>query len=250
MGTPSFIFVGMAKDPAFLFYSNDWTGGTMHLSLLEKGAYIELLMLQFNRDKFTVDQARHVLKEFFDSTWPVLCEKFETDGMYYWNHRLRLEKTKRQAFTKSRSENLKGKRHITEHKGSRKAPHMGKHMGNGNGNGIRNRNGIGNEVKVLREIAFPWTTETFMAAWVLWIEYRKERGLRTYKVVGEQSALKRLVKLSGGVEEKAISLIELAIASNWQGFWPEKTQNGKSELTREEKFALDAKGIDWRSVGR
>jgi len=38
----------MAKDPAFLFYPNDYIGGTMGMTFEEKGAYIELLMLQFN----------------------------------------------------------------------------------------------------------------------------------------------------------------------------------------------------------
>lgn len=124
----------MAKDPAFLFYGNDWQGGTMHMSLVEKGAYIELLMLQFNRDQFTIEQARHLLREFFDATWPTLKEKFQTDGTYFWNQRLRQEKEKRQKFTESRYANLSQKKQVTERKESRKAVHMDAHMGNGNGN--------------------------------------------------------------------------------------------------------------------
>lgn len=38
----------MAKDPAFLFYPGDWLGGTMGMSLTQKGAYFHLLMVQFN----------------------------------------------------------------------------------------------------------------------------------------------------------------------------------------------------------
>ena len=43
----------MAKDPAFLFYPNDWLGGTMGMTFEEKGAYMELLMMQFNRGHMT-----------------------------------------------------------------------------------------------------------------------------------------------------------------------------------------------------
>ncbi|MHA2039809.1 MAG: hypothetical protein ACW98X_25615, partial [Promethearchaeota archaeon] len=44
-----FVFgVIMAKDPAFLFYPGDWLGGTMLFSRAHKGAYMDLLMAQFN----------------------------------------------------------------------------------------------------------------------------------------------------------------------------------------------------------
>jgi len=42
----------MAKDPAFLFYPGDWQLGTMHLTLLEKGCYMELLVLQFAKEAY------------------------------------------------------------------------------------------------------------------------------------------------------------------------------------------------------
>ena len=43
----------MAKDPAFLFYPNDWLGGTIGMSFEEKGAYMELLIAQFNLGHMT-----------------------------------------------------------------------------------------------------------------------------------------------------------------------------------------------------
>jgi uncharacterized protein YdaU (DUF1376 family) len=39
----------MAKDPAFLFYPTDWLGGTMGMTFEQKGAYMNFLMLQFNK---------------------------------------------------------------------------------------------------------------------------------------------------------------------------------------------------------
>ena len=117
----------MAKDPAFLFYPGDWNLGTMHMTLLEKGCYMELLILQFAKGKFTQAQAKHMLNGSFDLAWANISEKFKTDGTYYWNERLRVEKEKRQKFTESRRNNgsiektfKKRPKHMLEH--------MDKHM--------------------------------------------------------------------------------------------------------------------------
>lgn len=115
----------MAKDPAFLFYPGDWNLGTMHLTLLEKGCYIELLVLQFAKGKFTEAQAKHMLNGSFDVAWPTLVEKFDTDGTFFWNKRLALEKEKRKKFTDSRKSNGSVKK---------EAKHMPKHMEDANEN--------------------------------------------------------------------------------------------------------------------
>lgn len=112
----------MAKDPAFLFYPGDWNLGTMHLTLLEKGCYMELLILQFAKGKFTEAQAKHMLNGSFDLAWPTLREKFRTDGTFYWNERLKTEKEKRQKFTESRRNNGSVKKNDSKH--------MPKHMEN------------------------------------------------------------------------------------------------------------------------
>jgi hypothetical protein len=95
----------MAKDPAFLFYPGDWQGGTMHMTHLEKGCYIDLLMLQFNRGKFTEAQAKHMLQSSFDLVWTTIQEKFICENGFYWNQRLAIEKEKRSKFTESRRNN-------------------------------------------------------------------------------------------------------------------------------------------------
>jgi uncharacterized protein YdaU (DUF1376 family) len=85
----------------------------MHMTLIQKGAYIDLLMLQFARDKFTIAHAQHMLSGSFELVWPILKEKFETDGTFYWNKRLKEEKEKRSRFTESRRNNaLKDKKNI------------------------------------------------------------------------------------------------------------------------------------------
>jgi len=116
----------MAKDPAFLFYPNDWIGGTMGMTFEEKGAYMELLMLQFNRGHMT----KHMIGQAVGQIFGRIEDKFlvDKDGLYY-NERLDAEKEKRKAFTASRSNNRSG---INQH--SKKSGHMSNHMENVNVN--------------------------------------------------------------------------------------------------------------------
>lgn len=114
----------MAKDPAFLFYPNDWIGGTMGMTFEEKGAYVELLMYQFNRGHMT----KHMISRMIGHLWVNLEVKFRTDkeGLYY-NERLDFEKEKRKKYAESRRNNVSGK---NQH--SNKSGHMTSHMENVN----------------------------------------------------------------------------------------------------------------------
>lgn len=117
----------MAKDPAFLFYPGDWIAGTMHLSFEEKGAYMELLMLQFNVGHMTSHMIGRVLGQSMDKIWPCIKNKFEIDseGLYY-NPRLEDEKLKRKSYIASRKNNIKGKNQYNNNKKS--TAHMNGHM--------------------------------------------------------------------------------------------------------------------------
>jgi uncharacterized protein YdaU (DUF1376 family) len=132
----------MEKDPAFLFYPNDYIGGTMGMTFEEKGAYIELLMLQFNRGHMTKHMMAHTVGHLLDK----LLDKFQIDenGLYY-NVRLEEEQNKRKTFTASRKNNLKGVNQYTKNK-AHKVGHMTTHMENVNIN-IDNINNIKEEFK-------------------------------------------------------------------------------------------------------
>ena len=126
----------MAKDPAFLFYPNDYIGGTMGMTFEEKGAYIELLILQFNRGHMT----SHMIGQTVGQLWDKIQDKFIQDDKGLWyNKRLDEEKIKRQNYAKSRRNNLKGKNQYTNNK-SYKGGHMTSHMENENENEIENNN--------------------------------------------------------------------------------------------------------------
>lgn len=122
----------MAKDPAFLFYPGDWLGGTLHLNFACKGAYMDLLMLQFQKDHMTIHMIKHMLGHMFDEIWPQISDKFETDGTNYWNERLKIEKNKRIRYSKSRSDNRNSKENADNHMSNHMSNHMIQHMENEN----------------------------------------------------------------------------------------------------------------------
>ena len=130
----------MAKDPAFLFYPNDYIGGTMGMTFEEKGAYMELLMMQFNRGHMT----SHMIGQTVGQLWDKLQDKFIKDekGLWY-NKRLDEEKEKRKRFTASRKNNLKGVNQYTK-KDPLESGHMTSHMENENVNKDINKDNINN----------------------------------------------------------------------------------------------------------
>ena len=118
----------MAKDPAFLFYPNDYIGGTMGMTFEEKGAYMELLMMQFNRGHMTT----HMIGQTIGQLWDKIEVKFIQDGKGLWyNRRLEEEQIKRQEFTKSRRNNVSGKNQYSN-KPKKETGHMTTHMENVN----------------------------------------------------------------------------------------------------------------------
>lgn len=118
----------MGKDPAFLFYPGDWLGGTIGMTLEEKGAYMELLMLQFNRGHMTLD----MIGQTVGHLWVKVQDKFVQDSAGLWyNTRLDSEKEKRKNFVSSRRNNKDGK---NQH--NKEAGHMTSHMENENRNTV------------------------------------------------------------------------------------------------------------------
>lgn len=120
----------MAKDPAFLFYYQDFAYGTRKMSFEEKGAYIELLCEQADTGHLSLDDIKRSLNSHF-SIWERICKKFKQDeeGRFY-NSVLEEHISKRKSFVNSRKKNLMG---------SHKEAHMNSHMENVNVNVNVNR---------------------------------------------------------------------------------------------------------------
>jgi len=100
----------MRKDFAFLFYVNDWAGGTMGMNRIQRGGYLDLLLYQFNNTCFSLDEARGVLGDDFDIVWRVAERKFtlNSNNMYY-NEKMQEVKENRATFCESRRTNRLGK---------------------------------------------------------------------------------------------------------------------------------------------
>jgi uncharacterized protein YdaU (DUF1376 family) len=140
----------MAKDPAFLFYPGDYVSGTMGMTFEEKGAYVDLLMLQFNRGHMTLHMIQHTVGHI----WEQIKSKFkqDDDGLWY-NVRLDYEKDRRKNYTASRRNNLNSidkKTKTKPHMNNHMKHHMSEHMENENEieNEIVNKNVIVNKTKI------------------------------------------------------------------------------------------------------
>lgn len=91
------------KDPAFLFYPNDYLGGTMGFSFEQHGAYLMLLIYQFNNGNISLEKACSIVGEtLFESIRHKFVEK---DG-YICNTRLSFEIDKRKKYCDTRRENV------------------------------------------------------------------------------------------------------------------------------------------------
>ena len=123
----------MAKDPAFLFYPGDYVSGTMGMTFEEKGAYMDLLMLQFNRGHMNTHMIQHTIGHLWEQ---VKCKFIQDDEGLWYNVRLDVEKEKRKTFTESRRNNMKPKNKpkVEPSYETHMQPHMESHMENVNEN--------------------------------------------------------------------------------------------------------------------
>ena len=79
---------------------------------------------------------------------------------------------------------------------------------------------------------------SFLASWSNWKDYKKKEFKFNYKsVISEQAAINELVKLSEGMEDKAVEIIMQSITNGWKGFFQLKTEkNGNTKTTTPEDF--------------
>jgi uncharacterized protein YdaU (DUF1376 family) len=121
----------MAKDPAFLFYPGDYVSGTMGMTFEEKGAYMDLLMLQFNRGHMNTHMIQHTIGHLWEQ---VKCKFIQDNEGLWYNVRLDVEKEKRKTFTQSRRNNMKPKDKPSYEPPyeTHMQPHMDSHMENVN----------------------------------------------------------------------------------------------------------------------
>lgn len=85
----------MTKDPAILFYSQDFLTGVADLTMQERGQYITLLCLQHAKGKLTQRMIQIAVPDV--SEYVLIKFEQDEDGNYI-NQRLSDETEKRQSF--------------------------------------------------------------------------------------------------------------------------------------------------------
>jgi uncharacterized protein YdaU (DUF1376 family) len=87
----------VAKDPAILFYTQDFLIGSSLLTPLQKGHYITLLCYQQQSDNgsLSLDQIKGIMKADFKKQWPAISQKFKEDENGFYNARMRAEMDRR-----------------------------------------------------------------------------------------------------------------------------------------------------------
>jgi len=141
----------MAKDPAVLFYTQDFLVGTMTMSYEQKGKYITLLCLQHQKGKLTLKELQSILNEEDIE----VAEKFikESDGFYY-NQKLKFESERRKNYSESRRKNL-----MNKHKNSHMVTHINSHLETGTGTETVTGNKTEIEIENETSITSKYSTE-------------------------------------------------------------------------------------------
>ena len=141
----------MAKDPAVLFYTQDFLVGTMTMSYEQKGKYITLLCLQHQKGKLTLKDLQSILNEEDVE----IAEKFikESDGFYY-NQKLKFESERRKNYSESRRKNL-----MNKHKNSHMVTHINSHLETGTGTETVTGNKTEIEIENETSITSKYSTE-------------------------------------------------------------------------------------------
>ena len=79
------------------------------------------------------------------------------------------------------------------------------------------------------ELALPFDDVLFVEHWDLWLAERRERRYGKYTFNGEQAALHKLHKESGGDMYTAIEMINESIANGWRGIFPLKNKKNDTD---------------------
>lgn len=200
----------MAKDPAFLFYSQDFIVGIQTMDFEERGKYITILSQMHQQGRLSEKTIRFLVGNISDT----LKSKFSIDENGLWfNKRLEIETEKRNKFVESRRNNgFNGGRPKNKIKPN------GKPKNNHKVNLMEDENVNENVIK--NEIILPFQTENFINVWSVWKDYKKREHRFTYKTeISEQAALQKLDNLSNHNEKIAIEIIKQSIENGYKGFF-------------------------------
>lgn len=206
------------KDPAFLFYPNDFLSGTLTMSDDQIGKYIRLLCLQHQRGHLSEKDMIFICKSYDED----IFSKFKIDEENkYYNDRLEREIVRRKAYSDSRSKNRKA----TSDKQSEKKKDK-KIISSSYDNHIETET-----ITIINELNL---NNEYTKVVSKWLEYKKSRGEKYKTTMSLKSLINQLAKFSASNPITADMIVEQSIANNWAGLFELKqnTTNNKPSVSR------------------
>lgn len=207
----------MAKDPAFLFYYQDFFSGVSDLTNEEVGAYIRCLCVQASKGNISTKHINNICgtHDVYKSVIIKFVKEEDSDMMF--NIRLREEIEKRKKYADSRRNNRKGKVNNTHdnHMLNTSKSYV-RHMENENEDVNVNIND--NTIKKvkpekidLETLIYPYNSIEYKSAFQDMVKARFKKK--------EQKQLQTMLdKVKGFSEEIGISIFNDNYINNWKGF--------------------------------
>ena len=226
----------MAKDPAFLFYYEDFFTGVSDLTNEEVGAYIRCLCIQASKGGISEKHMKNIC--ITSDVFMNVISKFKIDEetKLYFNERLKFEKEKRSKYSESRSNNRRGKIKDKKHMKKISKSYV-KHMENENVNENIdiNINEIETRKTEPKKLLFPFAGEKFLKTWGV-LSTQPKWKKKTIEAL--QASLDQLSQYD---EMTATQMMLKSIAGGWQGLFEldNKTKNGNgnnNEQSRKDKL--------------
>jgi len=207
----------MAKDPAFLFYTNDFLSGVQFFSNEEIGIYMRLLCAQHQHGRLSEKQVLFICSSF---DCEVLKKFAKDDDGFYYNIRLEDEINKRKSFSESRAKNRLGKTKDIKKQVKKTRKTYGKHMENENRDENIDRN--------KEESVFEKTFDEFSN-----MRTKIKKPLTDF---AKKLILKKLEDLSLGDEKTKIKILEQSITRGWQDVFPLKPEHQKTFTQKDKTY--------------
>lgn len=212
----------MAKNPILPLYYNDIDRATRTWTDEEFGAYMRLLIEQWDKGGLPNDYQKLTrLATSLDTNWEFLKNKFElVDGLLK-NPVMEEIREKRRKHSEKQSDNVR-KRYQKSTKTDTKYLPLENEYEIENEIVNDDKGGVGEK----EGIVYPFDTINFKKTWAIWKGYRKgEHNLFYRTLESEQSALRELSRIAP-TEQQAIQIIDTAMANTWKNLYKSK-EDGK-----------------------
>ena len=218
----------MSKDPAFLFYHQDFFTGVSDMTNEETGAYIKCMCIQASKNGISEKHMSIICQS--SEVHNLIKSKFvlNTETNLLENLRLKTEIEKRKKYSESRSNNRKkGLKDKEQSLNTSKS--YDKHMENENENEIEIESKIKKGVFDLKNSLIDFGFDENLVA--EWLKVRK-----TKKATNTETAFKKFINQVKLVNAPINEILELCVAKSWSGFeaeWFGNIQKEKSSAKKE-----------------